>query len=172
MTDLNLKPYISQEQIEKAVQKLADQINKDYKGQELICVGVLKGSFMFLSDLVKKLKLEIHIDFVRLSSYQNNKTSSGTVVITKDIESSITGKRVLIIEEILDSGRTLDFLMKRFLVNTPHSVKICVLLDKREKRVTPVEADYVGLKIEDRFVVGYGLDYQEKYRNLPEIYYV
>lgn len=170
--DLNLKPYISKEQIEKAVQKLADQINKDYKGQEVICVGVLKGSFMFLSDLVKKLKLDIHIDFVRLSSYQNNKTSSGTVVITKDIESSITGKRVLIIEEILDSGRTLDFLMKRFLANTPHSIKICVLLDKREKRATPIEANYVGLKIEDRFVVGYGLDYQEKYRNLPEIYYV
>src|SRR3989344_9108186 len=142
MTDLHLKPYISQEQIEKTVQKLADNINKDYKGQELICVGVLKGSFMFLSDLVKKLTVNVSIDFVRLSSYQNNKTSSGTVVITKDIESSITGKRVLIIEEILDSGRTLDFLMKRFLANTPHSVKICVLLDKRETRVTPVEADY------------------------------
>ena len=167
-----LKEFISSEDIQNAIEKLAAQINKDYHGKELILVGVLKGSFIFLADLVRKLDVTLEVAFVRLSSYQNQKESTGTVVITKDIETSITGKHVLIVEEILDSGRTLDFLTKRFRANAPRSVKICVLLDKKDQRVVPVEADYVGLKIENKFVVGYGLDYQEKYRNLSSIFYV
>ncbi len=172
MKSSSLKEFISQKEIEIAVQKLASQINKDYQGQELILVGVLKGAFIFLADLIRQLDMTVEVDFVRLSSYQNQKQSTGTVVITKDIETSITGKHVLIVEEILDSGRTLDFLTKRFRANTPRSVKICVLLDKKDQRSVPVEADYVGIKIENKFVVGYGLDYQEKYRNLSSIFYV
>src|SRR3989338_2965032 len=168
----SLKEFISKEEIELAVQKLASHINKDYQNKAIILVGVLKGSFIFLADLIRQLNMTVEVDFVRLSSYQNEKKSTGTVVITKDIETSITGKHVLIVEEILDSGRTLDFLTKRFRANAPASVKICVLLDKKDQRVVPVEADYVGIKIENKFVIGYGLDYQEKYRNLSSIFYV
>ena len=168
----SLKEFISKEEIELAVQKLASHINKDYQNKAIILVGVLKGSFIFLADLIRQLNMTVEVDFVRLSSYQNEKKSTGTVVITKDIETSITGKQVLIVEENLDSGRTLDFLTKRFCANAPASVKICVLLDKKDQRVVPVEADYVGIKIENKFVIGYGLDYQEKYRNLSSIFYV
>ncbi|MBI2027303.1 MAG: hypoxanthine phosphoribosyltransferase [Deltaproteobacteria bacterium] len=163
---------ISKNEIEKVLDKLAHLLNADYQKKNVIIVSILKGSFLFSADLVRKLHFNFIIDFVRLSSYHNLKESTGTVTLTKDIECDIAGKHVLILEEILDSGMTLDFLLKRFAANDPLSVKICVLLDKKEKRRIPIHADYVGIEIEDKFVVGYGLDYQEKYRNLPDIYHL
>jgi len=172
MKEDKLIPYISKNKIEKAIEKLSEELNTQYKNNNVILVSILKGSFIFTADLVRKLDFNFVIDFVRLSSYQNLKESMGTVTLSKDIESDIAGKHVLIVEEILDSGLTLDFLMKRFCANSPLSVKICVLLDKKHKRKVPMQADFVGIEIEDKFVVGYGLDFQEKYRNLSEIYYL
>ncbi|OGP63084.1 MAG: hypoxanthine phosphoribosyltransferase, partial [Deltaproteobacteria bacterium RBG_13_47_9] len=133
---------------------------------------ILKGAFMFLSDLVRHLRIPVQIDFVRLASYGAGIRSSGRIEITKDIETSLEGKDVLIIEDIIDSGRTLLFLKERLTLANPRSVRICALLEKKERREVEIEADYVGKEIEDVFVVGYGIDFNEAYRNLPEIYYV
>jgi hypoxanthine phosphoribosyltransferase len=160
MEEYRLNPFISHEQIASIVKDLADQISKDYSGRELVLVCILKGAFMFLSDLVRHLQIPVQIDFVRLASYGTGMKTSGMIEITKDIEISIEGKDVLIIEDIIDSGRTL------------HSVKICALLDKKARREVEIEADYLGKEIDNVFVVGYGIDFNETYRHLPEIYYV
>jgi hypoxanthine phosphoribosyltransferase len=172
MEDYRLDPLLSREQIASIVQGLADQISTDYRGGELIVVCILKGAFMFLSDLIRHLHVPVKVDFVRLASYGAGMKTSGLVKITKDIETPIEGKDVLIIEDIIDSGRTLLFLKDRLALSNPNSIKICALLDKKARREVEVEADYLGKEIEDVFVVGYGIDFNESYRNLPEIYYV
>lgn len=163
---------ISREEIKNIIKNLAEQISRDYEGKDLILICILKGAFMFLSDLVRQLQIPVKIDFVRLASYGSKTESSGFVEITKDIEIPIDGKDVLIIEDIIDSGRTLLFLKERLELSHPRSVKICALLDKKARREVEIEADYVGKKIENVFVVGYGIDYNESYRNLPDVYFI
>ncbi len=170
MHRLNL--LLTAEEIASTVKSLADQISQDYAGRELILVCVLRGAFIFLSDLIRHLKIPVKVDFVRLASYGTGTKTSGLVEITKDIETPIEEKEVLIIEDIVDSGRTLQFLKERLELSHPRSVKICTLLDKKARREVKIEADYVGKEIENVFVVGYGIDFNERYRNLPDIYYV
>ena len=172
MEEQHLSPLLSREQIDSIIKGLADRISKDYDQREVVLVCILKGAFMFLSDLVRHLRIPVLIDFVRLASYGTGMKSSGRIEITKDIETSLEGKDVLIIEDIIDSGRTLLFLKERLTLANPRSVRICALLEKKERREVEIDADYVGKEIEDVFVVGYGIDFNEAYRNLPEIYYV
>jgi hypoxanthine phosphoribosyltransferase len=172
MNGYRLNPLLSREQIASIVKDLADQISKDYRERELILVCILKGAFMFLSDLVRHLQIPVKIDFVRLASYGAGMKTSGRIEITKDIETPIEGKDVLIIEDIVDSGYTLQFLKDRLALANPRSVKICALLDKKARREVKIEADYLGKEIDNVFVIGYGIDFNETYRNLPEIYYV
>jgi hypoxanthine phosphoribosyltransferase len=167
-----LNRLLTAEEIASIVKSLADQISRDYVGKELILICILKGAFMFLSDLIRHLRIPVKIDFVRLASYGAGMKSSGLVEITKDIETPIEGKDVLIIEDIVDSGRTLQFLKERLALSNPRSIKICALLDKKARREVKVEADYLGKEIEDIFILGYGIDFNEDYRNLPEIYYI
>lgn len=167
-----LNRLLTAEEIASIVKSLADQISRDYVGRELILVCILKGAFMFLSDLIRHLRIPVKVDFVRLASYGAGMKSSGLVEISKDIEIPIEGKDVLIIEDIVDSGRTLQFLKERLALSNPRSIKICALLDKKARREVKVEADYLGKEIEDIFILGYGIDFNEDYRNLPEIYYV
>ncbi|MEN9724162.1 MAG: Hypoxanthine phosphoribosyltransferase [Pseudomonadota bacterium] len=168
----NFTKYLSRFEIEATVQEIAERINQDYRGQPLVLVAVLKGAYVFLADLVRFLKVDFEVEFVRLSSYGRAKESSGTVTILKDIEADIRGKHVLIVEEIIDTGRTLKFLVERLRSSGPASVEIVSLLDKEAKRVVDVPVKYVGRKIDDQFLIGYGLDLEEKCRNLPDIYYL
>jgi len=168
----NFTKYLSRHEIEVAVQSIAERINTDYQNQEIILVGVLKGAILFMADLIRHLKCPTEIEFVRLSSYGKARTSSGTVTILKDIQADIRNKHVLIIEEIIDSGRTLKFLYDRLKAAGPASVEIVTLLDKASKRVIEVPVKYVGRTIDDQFLVGYGLDLEEHARNLPDIYYL
>jgi len=172
MDQYHLNSLLTAEEITSIVKKLADQISRDYAGKELILVCILKGAFMFLSDLVRHLKIPVKIDFVRLASYGDGMKTSGRIEITKDIELPIEGKDVLIVEDIIDSGHTLQFLKDRISLSNPRSVKICALLDKKARREVEMEADYLGIDVEDVFIVGYGIDFNENYRHLPEIYYV
>jgi len=167
----NFKTLISQEQIAKHVASVADQINRDYHGKRLIMIGVLKGAFVFMADLMRQIRVPVEVDFVKLESYGNRTESSGTVKLLKDIDVDITNQDVLIIEEIIDSGRTLKFLYERLKAASPKSLKICALLDKKSRRVVDIDADYVGTEVEDKFLIGYGLDFNQAYRNLPAIYY-
>jgi hypoxanthine phosphoribosyltransferase len=172
MQEYRLNPLLSREEIASIVKGLADQISKDYREREVVLVCILKGAFMFLSDLVRQLQIPVQIDFVRLASYGAGMESSGKIRVTKDIETPIEGKDVLIIEDIIDSGRTLRFLKDRLALLNPRSIKICSLLDKKARREVEIEADYLGKDVDDVFVVGYGIDFDEAYRNLPVIYYV
>jgi hypoxanthine phosphoribosyltransferase len=172
MDQYRLNRLLTAEEIASIVKGLADQISRDYEGKELILVCILKGAFMFLSDLIRHLRIPVKVDFVRLASYGAGMKSSGLVEITKDIEIPIEGKDVLIIEDIVDSGRTLQFLKERLGLSNPRSIKICALLDKKARREVQVEVDYLGKEIEDIFIVGYGIDFNENFRNLPEIHYV
>lgn len=172
MEGYRIHSLLSREQIDSIVKDLADRISKDYGHRELVLICVLKGAFMFLSDLIRHLRIPVQVDFVRLASYGTGIKSSGRVEITKDIEISIEGKDVLVIEDIVDSGRTVRFLKDRLALSNPRSVKVCTLLDKKARREVKMEADYVGKEIDNLFVVGYGIDFNEAYRNLPEICYV
>ncbi len=172
MDQYHLNRLLTAEEIASMVKKLAEQISQDYNGRKLVLVCILKGAFMFLSDLIRHLKIPVEIDFVRLASYGSGMKSSGNIEITKDIELPIEGKDVLIIEDIIDSGHTLQFLKDRLILSNPRSVKICALLDKKARREVKIEADYLGTDVDDVFVVGYGIDFGEYHRNLPEIYYV
>ncbi len=156
--------------IQKRVKELADQISGDYTGCELIVIGILKGAFIFMADLVRAMSIPCRIDFVRVASYGAGSESSGKAVMTKDIETSINGRDILIVEDIIDTGLTLKYLVEWLKERNPHSLKVCALLDKRKKRKVSFEADYVGFTIDDGFLVGYGLDFSERYRFLPEIY--
>jgi len=158
--------------ISAAVKRLADRISHDHPDGNLVLIGILKGAFVFLSDLIRCLDIPVEIDFVRLASYGSGQISSRNIRITKDIEISIDGKDVVIVEDIVDTGWTLAYLMKHLSAGRPRSVSICVLLDKETRRETDVPVDYIGFPCEDRFVVGYGLDMDEKYRHLPDICYI
>jgi hypoxanthine phosphoribosyltransferase len=172
LDDKNFTKYLNRHEIDAAVQSLANRINADYEGKRVVLVGVLKGAIVFMADLVRHLKIENEVEFVRLSSYGKARTSSGTVTILQDIHADIRGKDVLIVEEIIDSGRTLKFLYDRLKASGPASVEIVTLLDKASKRVADVPVKYVGRAIDDQFLVGYGLDLEEHCRNLPDIYYL
>lgn len=172
MDEYRLNLLFSREQIASIVKDLADRISKDYGTRELVLICVLKGAFIFLSDLIRHLQIPVQIDFVRLASYGSGMKTTGMIEITKDVEISIEGKDVLIIEDIIDSGRTLQFLRDRLSLSNPLSVKICALLDKKARREVEIEADYLGKEVENVFVVGYGIDFNETFRHLPEIYYV
>lgn len=164
-----LRVLYTREQIAQRVSELAAQITRDFQGQSVIFVGVLKGASIFLSDLARQVKLDATFDFISVSSYGNSKESSGEVRLVKDVDSSMNDKNVIIVEDILDTGLTLQFLRKLFLAHQPRALKIAALLDKASRRVVPVRGDYVGFTIPDEFVVGYGLDYAERYRNLPDV---
>jgi hypoxanthine phosphoribosyltransferase len=164
-----LRVLISRDQIAKRVSELAEQISKDYQGETILFVGVLKGASIFLSDLARQVKLDATFDFISVSSYGSSTRSSGEVKLNKDVDQSLEGKNVIIVEDILDTGLTLSFLRKQFLNHKPKSLKIAALLDKVSRRITDVHGDYVGFEIPDEFVVGYGLDYAERYRNLPDV---
>lgn len=160
----------SSEEIGRQVKRLAQEISRDYQGRDVVLVGILKGVFIFLADLVRQLTIPVEIDFVRLASYGTGTTSSGMVRLTHDVELSIAGRDVLIVEDIVDSGLTLSFLREYLLTRTPRSLRICALVDKGERRSVQVELHYVGLRLDKGFVVGYGLDCRECYRYLPAIY--
>lgn len=165
----NLRVMISEEQVTKRIKELAEQISKDYEGKDIHLICILKGSVFFSCDLAKRITVPVTLDFMSVSSYGNETVSSGRVRIVKDLDESIQGKHVIIIEDIIDSGRTLAYLMDLLGTRAPESLTICTLLDKPDRRVTDVEVKYVGFEIPDEFVVGYGLDYQQRYRNLPYV---
>ena len=177
MTDL--KVLISREEIAKRVSEMGAQITDDFKGQSIIFVGVLKGAAIFLSDLARQVRLDATFDFIGVSSYGNRPSpqkelkdgwdSTGEVKFTKDVDQSMQDKNIIVVEDILDTGLTMTYLRKVLLARKPRTLKIAALLDKPSRRKLPLEGDYVGFKIPDEFVVGYGLDYAEKYRNLPDI---
>ena len=160
---------ISAEEISNQVQRLAKKISADYQGGDLVLVGVLKGAFIFLADLARQLTIPTEIDFVRLASYGASTTSSGNVRIISDVELSLRGRDVVIVEDIIDSGLTMQFLREHLLAHQPRSLKICAFLDKRQRRTTPVPIDYVALQSDKGFLVGYGLDFNEAHRHLPDI---
>ena len=159
----------TEEQLQARVAEIAAQIDRDYAGKQPLLVSVLRGSFVFMADLVRRITLPCTVDFMAVSSYGSGTTSSGQVKIVKDLSEQIEGKDVIVVEDILDSGNTLSYLLKILENRHPASIRLCTLLDKPDRRVKPVEVHYSGFTIPDAFVVGYGLDYAEKYRNLPYI---
>ncbi|MDF2607159.1 MAG: hypoxanthine phosphoribosyltransferase [Clostridiales bacterium] len=165
-----VKTLISEEEICRKLDELADQINKDYEGKELHLICILKGGVMFMSELAKRLKVTVTMDFMAVASYWGDTSSSGSVKFIKDLDDPIEGKNVLIVEDIIDTGRTLSFLVKTLENKAPQEIKLCTLLDKPHRRVVnDVIVDYVAFTIPDEFVVGFGLDYDQRYRNLPYI---
>ncbi len=160
---------ISREELEVKTRELGKLISDEYKGKDLIIICVLKGGIMFTTDLVKEIKLPLEMDFMAISSYGDSTSTSGVVRIIKDLETDIKGKDVLIVEDIIDSGLTLKYLKELLEVREPNSIKICTLLSKPARRQENVHIDYKGFDIPDEFVIGYGLDFAEKYRNLPYI---
>ncbi|OGP92300.1 MAG: hypoxanthine phosphoribosyltransferase [Deltaproteobacteria bacterium RBG_16_54_18] len=164
-----LKPLFSREDIAETVARLAREISADYADKQLVLVGVLKGAFVFLADLIRDLTIPGEIDFVRLASYGSRKESSGEVVVKKDVEITLAGKDVLIVEDIVDTGLSLKFLMDHLRTHNPSSLRVCALVDKRFRRKIEVTVDYTGFAIDDGFIVGYGIDFNERYRTLPDI---
>ncbi len=160
--------YYSAGQIGETVQALGKRISADYAGRNLLLVSILKGAVMFMTDLMRAIDIPCEIDFMAVSSY-NGTRSTGEVRIVKDLERSLDGYDVLIVEDILDSGRTLNYIINILRSRNPASIRICTLFDKPEGRVAPIDADYIGMRVPNEFIVGYGLDYNEKYRNLPYI---
>lgn len=165
-----LRVLITAEQIRTRIQELGEQISADYPEGNLHLIAILKGAVIFLSDLARAMKRDVSIDFMGISSYGKGKTSSGEVKVTKDLDISLEGADVLIVEDIVDSGVTLNYLMHVLDQRRPRSIRIAALLDKPERRLRPVHVNYVGFEIADEFVVGYGLDYAERYRNLDAVY--
>ncbi len=159
----------SEEVLNERLTELGEQITKDYTGKPLTVIGILKGSNIFTSDLVRKINLPLKMDFMAVSSYGNATESTGVVRIMKDLEGSVEGENLLIVEDIVDSGLTLKYLKENLLTRNPASVKICSLLDKPARRKQSVEIDYLGFEVPDEFIVGYGIDYAERYRNLPYV---
>jgi len=158
---------ITEEEIKKRVKELGDEISKDYIGKEPVVLGILKGAVVFLSDLIREIKIPINIDFMAVSSYGKSSVSTGEVRIIKDLDYSVEDKDIIIVEDIIDTGLTLGYLKELLVKRGAKSVKICTLLDKPERRKIDIDVDYMGFKIPDEFIIGYGLDYNEKYRNYP-----
>ena len=174
-----LRVLLTRQQIAQKVREIGGQISRDFTGESVIFVGVLKGAAIFLADLAREVQLDATFDFIGVSSYGNRPSpsqelqhgwdSTGEVRLTKDVDHSLAGKNVILVEDILDTGLTMTFLKKILTAHQPRALKLAALLDKPSRRKRSIEADYVGFKIEDHFVVGYGLDYAERYRNLPDI---
>lgn len=172
MADQNRRILFSREKIAAEVKRLGQEISRDYGDQEVMLVGVLKGSFLFIADLIREIESPSVVDFVRLASYGSDTQTSGIIEFRKELEMPIRNRDVIIIEDIVDSGYTLECLYNKLLLQQPRSLKICTLIDKRARREVDIEADYVGISMEDGFIIGYGLDHDERYRNLPDIYVV
>ncbi len=164
-----VKVLVSEEEVDKKIRALGEQISKDYAGRQVHLICVLKGGVFFMCELAKRISVPVTMDFMSVSSYGDKTSSSGVVKIAKDLDETLEGKDVLVIEDIIDSGRTLYYLLDILQKRNPNSMRLCTLLDKPERRVRDVKVDYVGFEIPDEFVVGYGLDYAQKYRNLPYI---
>ncbi len=164
-----MRVLIDEERIANRIKEIGIQIAKDYKDKNLVVIGILKGAVLFMADLIKRIDIPLSIDFMAVSSYGKSTRSSGVVRILKDLDEEIEGKDVLIVEDIVDTGLTLKFLAENILSRNPASLKVCCLLDKPSRRKVAVSVDYVGFEIPDEFVVGYGLDYAQKYRNMPFI---
>ena len=169
MNNYTVRELISEENVVARIKEIAEQINKDFEGQSVTLVCILKGSIFFTTELAKYIKVPVVIDFMQCSSYGADTKSSGIVKLAKDLDEPIMGKHVILIEDIIDSGRTLSYLLEVLAKRNPSSMKLCTLLDKPDRRVKDVKVDYVGFEIPDEFVVGYGLDYAQKHRNLPFI---
>ncbi len=165
-----MKVLFNAREIAQKVQEIGETLTREYDGTELFVVGILKGGFMFMSDLVRHIHLPVKIGFVRLSSYGNSDSPQGDVRILNDIQEAIKGKHVLIVDDIMDTGQSLVAFKRHLESKGPRSVKICTMIDKTERRTVPMEPDYYGFRIPEGFIVGYGLDYAEDYRTLPEIY--
>ncbi len=161
---------ISKEEIETRLKEMGSEISKDYEGKDLLLIGVLKGSFIFLADLIRNIDIPVEVDFMAVSSYGNSTESSGVVRILKDLDSNIEGKDIIVAEDIIDTGLTLNYLIGNLESRGAKSVSVCTLLDKPERRKVDVKTKYKGFDIPDKFIVGYGLDYAQKYRNLDQIY--
>ena len=168
-TATNLEVLLSHEQIANRVRELGEKISHDFSGQKIVLIGVLKGASIFLSDLARNISLDASFDFIAVSSYGRGTKQSGEVRLVKDVNHPMEGENVIIVEDILDTGVTLTYLKKIFQARQPKSLRIAALLDKPARRLQKIEADYVGFTIPNKFVVGYGLDYAERYRNLPDI---
>jgi hypoxanthine phosphoribosyltransferase len=162
-----LKVLLTQEELKQKVEEIGKQISNDYKGKKLLLVSILKGSVVFMADLMRNITIPAQIDFMSVSSYGNGVKTSGVVKIIKDLDINLKGYDILIVEDILDSGLTLAYLKQLLLDRNANSIKVCTFLDKKANRKADIQADYVGKEIPDEFVIGYGLDYDEKYRNLP-----
>ncbi len=169
MEEINV--LINKTKLEKRIEEMAKQIEKEYKGKDIVFIGILKGSVMFMAELAKNMKCNIEMEFMEVSSYQGTE-STGNVKINKDIKGTIEGKDVIIVEDIIDTGRTLTYLVEYLKGKKPNSIKIATMLSKPSRRIMELDVDYIGFSIEDKFVIGYGLDYNEKYRNLPYIGYI
>ena len=172
MVEHNRRILFSREKIATEVRRLGQEISRDYGNQEIMLVGVLKGSFLFIADLIREIQSPAVIDFVRLASYGSGTQTSGLIEFRKELEMPIRDRDVIIVEDIIDSGYTLECLYNKLLLQQPRSLKICTLIDKRARREVEIEADYIGISMDDGFIVGYGLDHNERYRNLPDIYLV
>ncbi|MBR5937900.1 MAG: hypoxanthine phosphoribosyltransferase [Clostridiales bacterium] len=160
---------INRNEIAEAVERLGRQISEDYKGREIVVIGILKGASVFLADLIRKIDCPLIMDFMQVSSYYNSTVSSGNVQIRKDLDYDISGKDVLIVEDIIDSGVTMQCLKRELFARNPKSIKVCAAFDKPSRRKVEFTADYIGIEVPDEFIVGYGLDYAGKYRNLPDV---
>lgn len=164
-----IKVLIDEQSVQKRIKELAEQINKDYEGKSVHLICILKGSVFFTCELAKYITVPVTMDFMSVSSYGNGSVSTGRVKILKDTDEPIEGRDIIVVEDIVDSGNTLSFLLKIMKARKPASIKLITLLDKPDRREVPVHVDYTGFEIPDKFVVGYGLDYAQKYRNLPYI---
>lgn len=165
----HIKVLLSEEEVDSRIKAIGEQISRDYAGKSVHLICVLKGGSFFMCELAKRITVPVSLDFMSVSSYGSDTKSSGVVKIVKDLDESIKGKDVLVVEDIVDSGRTLSYLLEMLRDREPASLRLCTLLDKPERRVIDVNVDYTGFQIPDAFVVGYGLDYDQKYRNLPYI---
>lgn len=170
--DIIGKIMITQQQINDRAAEIGKQIEKDFNGEPIVLVGILRGAVLWMSDIMKNTNLDMTIDFMAVSSYGSEKKSSGIVKINKDLDTDIEGKNVIIVEDIVDSGTTLNYLKGYFESRAAKEIKICTLLDKPEGRKVDIDVDYIGFTVDDRFIIGYGLDYDQKYRNLPYISYL
>lgn len=164
------KLFISKDTIQKKIKEIATQISSDYEGKEPVFIGILNGAVFFFADIVREVSIPVKIDFIRAASYGSDMESSGTIRLTKDVEISVRKKPVILVEDIVDTGLTLSHIIKKMESKEPESVKVCALINKLERRDKSVQIDYCGFQIENGFVVGYGLDYNEQYRQLPDIY--
>ncbi len=160
---------ISEEEVNARIAEIAAQINEDYKGEEIVAIGILRGGVYFCTELTKRITVPVILDFMEASSYGAGTSSSGQVNITKDLIEDIAGRHVIVVEDIIDTGRTLSLLLDNLRARKPKSLKLCTLLDKPERRIVQVPVDYNGFVIPNKFVIGYGMDYAQKYRNLPYI---